>query len=341
MAGFRGIVGGIFALLASACMVMWIILTPELRALGRGVFLDAQLVMVLATVVVGLVAMVLSWSTFGRGMVAAVGLVLVGQGVLATVMAMGGLVITGRPGPPAPVSVWTIMAAMLGLVAVVMGVWRSPDEVVVGRRQLIGSWVATLLAIAAVGVPAMSVSVAGAAPSPLMTAAGPYVGQAMTGILVILLATAGLRARRASAVGQAVATMALMASAVWLPAVLPWVEVDTRPKDIAVVLAILAVGVWSFTAGSPEWDDDLLEREDDGAGRPLDLRPAIDAGAQHPRTVTAVLDPIGDATELAGPGAPDRDPTIVVADRDQTEVVATTHAGHDQTQRIPEQDVRH
>ncbi len=325
-------------------MLIWIVSTPQLRSLGRGLVLDAQLVMVLAAALVSVLALLVAWSSFGRGMVAAVGLVLTGQGVLATVMAMGGLVITGRPGPPAPVSVWPIMAAMLGLVAVVMGVWRSPDEVVVGRRQLIGSWVATLLAIAAVGVPTMPLSVAGAAPTPAMTVAGPYVGQAMTGILVILLATAGLRARRSAAVGQAVATMALMASAVWLPAIVPGVELDTRPKDIALLLAVVAVGVWTFTAGSPDWEDGEVEEWQHPSDelRAGAWRGSFDVGGEAdvegPRDVTAVLDPVAD-----GPPPPQErprtdDPTLVVPDRDQTEVMAATDA--DQTQRIAGDDTR-
>lgn len=341
MAGLRGFVGGLFAVLGWASMMLWIATTPQLRSMGRVMVVDPQLVMLLAIGIVAPVALLMAWSHFGRGMVAAVGLVLAGNGVLVTVMALGGLSITGRPGPPTSVSVWPIMGAMLGLAAMVVTLWRSPDEILIGRRQIVGSWVATLLAVAAVGVPSLPVSVAGAAPSPVMTPAGSYVAQATAGLLVVLVATAGLRARRGAALGQAVAAVALMGASSWVPALVPGTAWGTRPPLPTVVLVLLAVTTWAVTAGRPDWDQDWDQDQDwedgqeFGHGEPDEAPPRF---MQRQGDSTAVLDSV-EATSPSSAGGSRRragnDTTIVMTDNDRTEVIDASHAG-DPTIRIDE-----
>lgn len=338
MAGFRGLTGGVFALLGWASMMLWIATTPQLRAMGRVMVVDPQLVMLLGAGIVAPVALLMAWSHFGRGMIASVGLVLAGNGILATVMAMGGLSITGRPGPPTSVSVWPIMGAMLGLAAMVVTLWRSPDEILIGRRQVVGSWGATLLAVAAVGVPSLPVSVAGAAPSPVMTQAGPYVAQATAGLLVVLVATAGLRARRGAALGQAVAAVALMGASTWVPALVPGTAWGTRPPLPTVVLVLVAVGMWAVSAGSPDWNEDWHDGEEIDHEESDEVPPRF--MQQHPRDSTAVLHPIEEASPppVTGGARPRgrNDTTIVIPANDQTEAIDVGHAG-DPTIRIDEQ----
>jgi hypothetical protein len=271
--GLRGFVGGLATLLAGGAMGLWMATTPQLRALGRGLALDPQAVMVLAAIVVAFVALLLAWSAFGRAMVVVTGLVLAGQGLLATVMALGGLGITGRPGAPTSLSVWPILGALLGTTGAVVVLWRTQEEATIRRRQLLGSGAATLLAIAAVGVPTLPLSVAGPAPAPAMTTAGPFVAQGVVGLLVVLLATAGFRRRRAAAMGQAVAAIGLLGADVWWQTLAPATGTLTRDQGIAALLAVAALATWAITSG---------------AGRP---EPEVSA-ARTDRSAPAVVDAV-------------------------------------------------
>ena len=333
--GFRGFLGGMATVFAGGAMGLWLATTPQLRYLGRGLALDPQGVMVLAAIVLAVVALLVAWSEFGRAMVVVTGLVLAGQGLLATVMALGGLGITGRPGAPTSLSVWPILAVMLGTVGAVAVLWGTHEAATIRRRQLLGSGAATLLAVAAVGVPSLQLSVAGPATAPAMTTAGPFVAQGLVGLLVMLLATAGFRRRRAAAMGQAVAAIALLGADVWWQSLAPASGALTRDQGIAALLALAALATWAVTAGAGRPDADLVP-DDDTTNRwdDEDPDPGHRGGQSGDRTTTMVLDAVGGGTRSPDPptGRVPRDDTLVIGQdphpTDPTEVVDLS-AGRD------------
>jgi len=270
-------------------------------------------------------------------MVVVAGLVLAAHGLLATAMAMGGLGVTGRPGAPTTVSVWPIMAVFLGVAGAVVILWGVRHEVTIRRRHLLGSGMATLLAVAAVGVPTIPLSVAGPATTPAMTTAAPFVAQGLVGLLVTLLAMAGFRARRTVALGQAVAAIAVLGADVWWQSLGSATSTLTRDQAVAAVLVAAAVATWALTAGAaaadgddPDaWQDDDAWEDDDGYPGWPDAR----AGGSEPdvrRSATAVLDPVGDADGRRSRGRERRrrQDTVRVPDdpdpTDPTEVVDPT-----------------
>lgn len=322
-AALRGLLGAIADVLAGGALVLWMATTPQVRTLGRDVALDTQAVLVLAATAVGVAALVTSWSVIGRALVAPAGAALAGQGVLVTVMSLGGLGIAGRTGGPTPVSVWPILAAMFGTVAVVVVAGGVTTLVVPRRRQVAGTALATVLGLTAVGIPAIPLTVAGPASSPAMTVAGPFVARATLAVLVAMVALAGLRRRRMAAIGQGVAALVILGAGPWLQGIAGAPTGTTSQRVVVAVLVAAAATAWAVLGGGGSPGQD--HAEGDGDGRSIvawdrtttAVLPAVGAGATtatvDPTAAQAVPDhPVADPRRTAAEDPDPTDPTLVV-----------------------------
>lgn len=313
----RDVVAGVFVFVAAAAMAGWAML--ELRAAGRLVLDDPQVAPAAVALALAVPGLLLSWTRFGRGIMLVVGLAVASQAVAAVVLALGVVGVTGRPGAPAALHPLPIVAALAGIVGVGVATLASRVRRTLGRRQLVGTTVATVLGLVAVGMPRLSVYPVGD-PASITSRAAPFVVNLVGAVLVALLATAALRTSRWEALGQAGAAMALLGSQTWAAWLVDAPAAFTTPIVVGVLVAATLVVVVA-AAGAR-------------ANDPAHLGPSVPSRPPPPTDVERVArgrDP--DPTPILGddlpPPPPSRDRTDVlppVEDRrgpDDTEVVET------------------
>lgn len=338
----RGIIAGVFVVAGVAALGTWLVTTPAVATTAVDLMRDPQASLIMVTGGVAVIGMMLAWTHAGRAVVAVAGLAVVAQATAIVVMALGGVGVIGRSGAPAPLSAWPIVAGLAGVVGTITVVWGVAPRHTIGRRQVVGAVGATVLGVTAMGLPTTAVYAVGD-PGGVARRAAPFVVDLVVGVVVAMLATSPLRARRTAAMGQAAAALALLGSHTWFEATVGSVELVGLPV-VVVGMAAGTVLLVALTAGGASEVGTLprTARQWDGDADPTAMGDDGEAPAV-PRETTAVLNPVvGDqaATRAAhttrhdgvdlhrdasghADTAPDdrRAPSEVVDDDDATEVV--------------------
>lgn len=241
-AGRRGrdVVGGVFVFVAAAAMAGWAAL--ELRVAGGLELDDPQVALAATAGALAVAGLLLSWTRLGRGVMLVVGLSVASQAVAAVVLAVGVVGVAGRAGAPPPLHPLPIVAALAAVAGVGATTWGHRVRRTLGRRQLVGTTVATVLGLVAVGMPSLPVYPVGD-PASIPSRAAPFVVNLVGAVLVALLATAALRTSRWEALGQAGAALVLLGGQTWAEWLFGAATTLTTPIVVAALAATTLVVV--------------------------------------------------------------------------------------------------